>query len=193
MVYQATDSGVLTADEFLWHPAAKQRTELVRGHIQFMTPVGLAHGLVGATVLRLLSTHVWQHRLGACFDDSTGYALPNLTNTVRAPDASFVRADRLQPMRVDSGFHKIAPDLAVEVLSPSERPAEIAEKLADYRSAGTPLVWVIDPAARTVMVVSNDGSRVVLRTDETLTGGDVVPGFSCTVGELFDGLATTEG
>lgn len=192
MVYQAPDHGVITADEFLSHPAANERTELVRGRIQMMTPASVAHGLVSGTVFRLLSTYVWQHRLGACFADSTGYTLPNLPNTVRAPDASFVRADRLQPMRVDSGFHQIAPDLAVEVLSPSESATVLTEKLADYRVAGTPLVWVIDPAQRTVEVFATGESSVTLGTQDTLTGGDLVPGFTCGVGELFEGLAPSE-
>ena len=188
MVYSTSGATILSADEFLLHPAANERTELVRGHIRMMTPASAGHGLVSATVLRLLSTYVWQHRLGVCFADSTGYTLPNLPNTVRAPDASFVRANRLPPDGVTGGFLQLAPDLVVEVLSPSESDADLTEKLADYRVAGTPLVWVIDPARRTVTVISTHESTT-LGADDTLTGGDVVPGFVCGVAELFAGLA----
>ena len=188
MVYRTPGATILSADEFLLHPAANERTELVRGHIRMMTPASAGHGLVSATVLRLLSTYVWQHRLGVCFADSTGYTLPNLPNTVRAPDASFVRANRLPPDGVTGGFLQLAPDLGVEVLSPSESDADLSEKLADYRVAGTPLVWVIDPARRTVTVISTHESTI-LGVDQTLTGGDVVPGFACGVAELFEGLA----
>src|SRR5674476_890415 len=85
MVYRTSGATILSADEFLLHPAANERTELVRGHLRMMTPASAGHGLVSATVLRLLSSYVWQHRLGVCFADSTGYTLPNLPNTVRAP------------------------------------------------------------------------------------------------------------
>ena len=186
MVYD-TGGSSLTADEFLLHPAANERTELVRGAIHVMTPVSSAHGLVSMTVGYLLSAHVRKHRLGACFGDSTGYALPNLIDTVRAPDASFVRAHRLPPEGVGGGFAKLAPDLAVEVLSPSESTAELSEKLADYRVAGTPMVWVIDPVRRTAVVITNR-STTTLGVSDTLTGGDVVPGFACGVAELFEGL-----
>ena len=188
MVYSTSGATIISADEFLLHPAANERTELVRGHIRMMTPASAGHGLVSATVLRLLSTYVWQHRLGVCFADSTGYTLPNLPNTVRAPDASFVRANRLPPDGVTGGFLHLAPDLAVKVLSPSESDADLSEKLADYRVAGTPLVWVIDPARRTVAIVSTHESTT-LGVDQTLTGDDVVPGFMCGVAELFEGLA----
>ena len=180
---------LLTADEFLLHPAANERTELVRGAIRVMTPASPAHGLVSMTVGYLLSARVRKHRLGACFGDSTGYALPNLADTVRAPDASFVRTDRLPPEGVGgSGFAKFAPDLAVEVLSPSESTADLAGKLADYRVAATPMVWVIDPVSRTVAVITNQATTT-LGVGDILTAGDVVPGFAGAVAELFEGLA----
>ncbi len=190
MAFQSTAGpATLTADEFLEHPAANERTELVRGRIRNMTPTGAPHGLVSGNVFRLLSSYVREHRLGVCFADSTGYTLPNLTNTVRAPDASFVRAERLPREGVSGGFLSLAPDLAVEVLSPSENPSELAEKLADYRAAGTPLVWVLDASMRTVRVIPNTGESRTLAAEDTLTGDDVIPGFACTVAELFEGLA----
>ena len=78
MVYHAAGRTILGADEFLLHPAANERTELVRGHIRMMTPASAPHGVVSANVCRLLATYVRQHPLGVCFADSTGYALPNL-------------------------------------------------------------------------------------------------------------------
>lgn len=189
MVYRVLDAQLLTANEFLLHSAANERTELVRGRVRMMSPASAAHGLVSLNIARALSNHVREHRLGVCFADSTGYALPNLANTVRAPDASFVRARRLPTEGVGGGFLELAPDLAVEVLSPSESPADLAEKLADYRVAGTSLVWVIDPARRTVMVIADGESIATLGLTDTLRGGGVVPGFACPVDELFEGLA----
>ena len=189
MVYHTAGSGIVTPDQFLHHPAANDRTELIRGHIQVMTPASAAHGLVSGTVFHLLAAHVRQHKLGACFADSTGYTLPNLPNTVRAPDASFVRGDRLPIAGVGPGFLEMAPDLAVEVLSPSESRTDVAAKLADYRSAGTPLVWVIYPAARTVTVISATEDDVTLGEGQVLSGGNTLPGFTCAVRDLFEGLA----
>ena len=122
------------------------------------------------------------------FADSTGYTLPNLLNTVRAPDASFVRRDRLPTAGVGAGFLEMAPDLAVEVLSPSESRTDVAAKLADYRIAGTLLVWVINPATRTVTVISATEDDVTLGEDEVLSGGNTLPGFTCAVRGLFEGV-----
>lgn len=143
---------VLTADEFLVHPAARERSELVRGEIRVMSPASSVHGLVAGTVHWLLASHAHAHRLGACFVDSTGFRLPipgDDEDTVRAPDASFVRADRLPAggLRVGDGFLRLAPDLVVEVLSPSEPASSLDEKLADYLAAGTRLIWVVGPRA----------------------------------------------
>lgn len=191
MGYHADGGRTLNAAEFLQHPAANDRSELVRGHIRMMTPASAAHGVVSGNVFRLLSTYVQRHRLGVCFADSTGFTLPNLPNTVRAPDASFVRAARLPSAGVGDGFLHLAPDLAVEVLSPSESASGLAEKLADYREAGTPLVWVIDPFSRTVAVIASHDAMATPGVEQELTGGDVVPGFGCQVNELFEGLAVS--
>jgi Uma2 family endonuclease len=187
----ANPTTLLTADEFLAHPAARERSELVRGEIRMMTPASAPHGIVSGNVYGLLWTFVRANRLGRCFTDGTGFALPGLPNTVRSPDAAFVRGDRLPagglPSR--SGFLPLAPDLAVEVLSPSETASDLEEKLDDYRVAGTPLVWIVDPAKRRVSVIAADAPIHWLREGDTLDGGTVLPGFSCPVADLFDGLA----
>ncbi len=121
--------------------------------------------------------------------DGTGYELLQLPRTVRVPDASFVRADRLPTGGIRSGLLKLAPDLAIEVLSPSEPVKELEEKVDDYLSCGTPLIWVVDPVRRTVRIVSTDSTELVLQEGDTLNGGRVLPGFSCAVEEIFDGIA----
>ncbi|MGH7678876.1 MAG: Uma2 family endonuclease [Gemmatimonadaceae bacterium] len=109
--------------------------------------------------------------------------------TVRSPDGAFIRAERLPPGGLAAGFVKLAPDLAIEVLSPSESASELEEKLDDYIAAGMPLIWVIDPDRRTVMIVSPGAPLRWLRTGDSLDGGDVLPGFVCLVSDLFEGLA----
>ena len=102
---------------------------------------------------------------------------------------SFVRTDRLPPGGIPEKPFRFAPDLAVEVISPSERRAEIEEKLYDYAVGGTPLVWLIHPRKRTVRVISADAAVRVLREGDTLDGGRVLPDFSCPVAEIFAGSA----
>ena len=189
MVYHDWGSTMVSPDEFLLHPAASERSELVRGCVRVMTPASGGHGLVSGNIFVLLSVHVRRHGLGVCFADSTGYTLPNLMNTVRAPDASFVRTDRLPPEGVNEGFLQLAPDLAVEVLSPSESAADLSEKLDDYFAAGTRAVWVIEAATRSVTIHVLDQQPVVVARDEVLHGGIVLPLFACSVAELFEGLA----
>lgn len=137
----------------------------------------------------LLIPYVTQHRLGRVFGDGTGYQLIQLPRTVRVPDLSFVRADRMPAGGVGPGLFKFAPDLAVEVLSPSESASELQEKLDDLRAGGTRLIWVADQRRRTVTVYDGDASPRTQHDDEALDGGTVVPGFSCRVAEVFEGIA----
>ena len=188
MSYTVIDSPILSADEFLVHPTARDHAELVRGRIRMMSPASLMHGIVSMAIARLLSNFVHQHKLGVCVPDNTGFALPNLVNTVRVPDVSFIRASNL-PIALSHGFARIAPDLVVEVLSPSESASDLAEKLGDYRVAGTELVWVVDPVVLTVRIIDWKNADTLLSVGDTLTGFSVLPGFACAVSELFEGLA----
>jgi Uma2 family endonuclease len=111
---------------------------------------------------------------------------------VRAPDVAFVRADRMPTGRALRAFLPLAPDLAVEVLSASDTATELAEKLDDYLAAGTPLVWLVDPARRTVQVHTRDAPVRRLAAPDVLDGAPVLPGFRCAVAELFEGLGPAE-
>ena len=105
---------------------------------------------------------------------------------VRFPDVSFVRLDRLPGGVVPRGpLLEVVPDLAVEALSPKNTRAEIARKLGEYFAAGVRLAWVIDPASRTVRVFTAPDAVTELTAADTLTGGDVLPGFAVPVAKLF--------
>ena len=179
----------MTVDEFYEYKFPEGKVELVRGEPRVSEPAGGPHGWVQSNLAALLLPFVNQNRLGRVFNDGVGYVLVALPRTVRNPDLAFIRAERLPSGGPGRGFIRIAPDLAVEVLSPDESASDLEEKLDDYRTAGTPLIWVIDPERRTVMIVSADAPVRWLRADETLAAGDVIPGFSCKVTELFEGLA----
>ena len=187
----ARSPDVLTAEEFLTTalPRDAGKAELVRGELRVSPPAGGPHGVAAANLVVLLATNVRRNALGRVFADGVGYELIRLPRTVRVPDASFVRAERLPEAGIGPGLLKLAPDLAVEVLSPSETASELEEKLDDYLVSGTRLIWVVDPVRRTVMIVSNDAPVRWLRESDTLDGGAVVAGFSCAVAEIFEGIS----
>ena len=181
----------LTADEFLRHPAAEGASELVNGEIVYTSPAGAVHHLIGGALFARLWAHVEAHGLGDAFMDNVGYYLPipgRTRDTVRAPDVSFVAAGRLTS--IPRGFLRLAPDLAVEVLSPENTAADMDARMADYFAAGTRRLWVIDPDRRTVAVHAPDAPARWLGADDTLDAGDVVPGFAVAVAALFRRLDT---
>ena len=190
----ATTPALLTAAEFLALPA-EGPSDLVRGEVRRMTRGSWAHAKVSGRVFLTLSAHVEPRALGECFGDNAGFRLTipgDETDTVRSPDAAFVRADRVPPDGIPFGWVPFAPDLAVEVLSPSDRASELQEKLDDYLAAGTTAVWVIDPARRTVEVHTADGRVRRLRDGDTLDGAPVLPDLLVAVADLFAGLARVD-
>lgn len=180
---------IMTVDEFLVARLPDGKAELVRGEVRVTPPPGAPHGAAASNLVFLLGVHVRQRGLGSVFGDSFGYELIRLPHTVRVPDASFVRADRLPKEGVGPRLLKFAPDLAVEILSPSETASELEEKLRDCTASGTSLVWIVDPVRRTVMVISTDAPVRWLSEGDTLDGGAVIPGFTCAVSDIFEGIA----
>jgi Uma2 family endonuclease len=168
----------LTAEELLRTPIADKRVELVRGVLVVREPAGSTHGLVAMNLGVEVAVYVKRTGAGAVYAAETGFQLATNPDTVRAPDVAFVTRDRLPP-RGTTGYPALAPDLAVEVLSPGDRPGEVLAKVADWLSAGTRLVWVVDPARRIARVYRADGSETLVTADQALDGEDVLPGFSC--------------
>ena len=183
-------SMLMSPQEFSVYPLNdEEQGELVRGELRVTPAPGAVHGRIATNLTVLLSAHVDGRNVGWVYADSVGYQLVDLPRTVRRPDVSFVRADRLPPEGVGPGFLKVAPDLVVEVLSPSETASELEEKLDDYRACGTLLIWVVDPVRRTVMVIASDAAPRWVHEGDRLDGGVVLPTFSCDVGDLFVGVA----
>jgi Uma2 family endonuclease len=142
------------------------------------------HGRLATRLTHLLHAHVERHDLGTVLVES-GYVLQRKPDTVRGPDISFVRKERMAPEQIPEQFIPGTPDLAIEILSPEDRAGEVQEKLKDYFSAGTRLVWVVDPRRRYVTVHCPDRPSVLIAENDELDGEDVVPGFRCSVADVF--------
>lgn len=175
-----TTSALLTAEELLQLSIPNKHVELVRGVLVVREPPGGRHGRIAANVAFELSKHVRANELGVVYAAETGFTLSRHPDTVRAPDVAFIGRDRL-PAPEPTGYPELGPDLVVEVLSPGDRAGETLTKVGEWLSAGTRLVWIIDPERRSARVYRADGSETIVTADQTLDGEDVVPGFSCRV------------
>ena len=182
----ATTTSLMTAAELLAMPDDRSRLyELVKGELITMPPAGGEHGAIGIRAAVRIGVLVEQNDLGVIFNSDTGFIIESDPDTVRAPDVSFLRKENIPPDGIPKGFIPGAPDLAVEVISPSDSYTEVAEKVAQLLEAGTQLVVLIDPRTRTVALHHRSGAIDRLTNADTLTFGDVLPGFECAVADLF--------
>jgi Uma2 family endonuclease len=180
---ELADSGLMTIEEFERLPDEAARLELVRGHVVREPLAGFEHGAVAAQIATFLHTFVRQYGLGKIVAGEPGFVLFDDPPTVRAPDVAFVARDRLPAD--PRGFARLAPDLAVEIVSPSNTVSEIQGKVFDYLDAGTKLVWVVEPGGRTVTVYRSRDDIRILTASEEIQGGEVLPGFAIEVSEFF--------
>ena len=162
-----------------------ERFELIEGELREAESVGMIHGNLGMDLATHANVRVLEHRLGAMFDSDTQYVVTPDGHNVLRPDAEFVRLDRLPKGGHREAICPFAPDLAIEVVSPSNSESEIHRKVAIYLRGGTKLVWLVRPRQQTVTVFSPDQPERVSTTADTLDGGDVLPGFRLALAKLF--------
>jgi Uma2 family endonuclease len=174
---------LMTADELLHVHIPDKRVELVRGVLVVSEPPGFLHGGVTARLAKVLIDYSDTHGLGQVVAGDAGFKIESDPDTVRGPDVAFVRRERV-PHPSPIGYAGLAPDLAVEVLSPGDRPGEVLAKVADWLTAGTRLVWVVDPQRRVTRVYRYDGSETLVTAEGALDGEDVLPGFSCPLASV---------
>ena len=179
----AIQDQLLTADELWRLPDDGQRRELVRGRLLTMAPPGEEHGWLMMNLGGPLAQHVRTHGLGRVYGE-LGCKLETDPDTVRAPDAAFIRQARLTA-RPQSGYWLGAPDLVVEVISPSDRYSEVDDKVATWLDHGTQMALVVNPRWRSVMMHQPGQPPRLLTEDDTLDGLDVVPGWPLPVRDLF--------
>ncbi|MFZ8843596.1 Uma2 family endonuclease [Thermoflexus sp.] len=164
------------------------RYELIEGRLVPMSPTGSLHGDLVAELTMILRSFVRAHQLGRVLTGEVGFVLRRNPDTVRAADIAFVRRERLPAGDLPRGFFEGAPDLVVEILSPSDRYTDILRKVGEWLEAGAAMVWVVDPEHHGVMVFRPDGTLRLLGESDSLEGEEVLPGFRYPVGELFSPL-----
>lgn len=177
----------MTADDLLAMPVDGHRYELVRGELIHVSPSAVWPGIVGGRVFGLLWNFLQARaQLGVCGISETGFRLARNPDTVRAPDVWFVQTEHIPPDGIpEDGFWPGPPDLAVEVLSPSDRFVEVMRKVQEYLAAGARLVWVIDPKGRSAAVFAPERPPLLLGEDDVLDGGGLLPGFSLHLGNVL--------
>ena len=176
---------LITAEEFarMPDPPDGSQQELVRGVIITMPPPGGQHGVCCLKIGRRVGAYADDHNLGTTASNDTGFITERDPDTVRGPDVSFWSRQRLT--EVPTGYIEVAPDLVVEVISPGDRYARIQKKVTDYLEKGVRLIWVVDPEDRSVTIFHGAGKPIIVNENDTVTGMDVLPGFTCRVAELL--------
>lgn len=181
-----TTTKPMTAEDLLNMPDDGFRYELVRGELRKMPPAGHIHGELAASILASLGMHVKARRLGTVYAADTGFHLASDPDHVRAPDAAFVRRERADAAGDVRGFFPGPPDVAVEVISPSDRYSEVEEKVEDWLEAGTLAVIVVDPRRRVVEVRRSRAESVMLTEADTLDIEDIAPGWRMPIEDIFE-------
>jgi len=173
----------MTAEEFWKQYSEDDALELVRGEVRPTMPPGGEHaGLALRLGSKLLA---WADEGRGWAGVEGGFLVGRNPDTVRGPDIAFVRAERIPASGVPRNFWPFTPDLAVEVISPSERVGDIEEKVGAYLSGGTRLVWLVYPGSKRVFAYSSDDEVRIFGAEDILEDETVLSGFRCKVGDIF--------
>ena len=179
-----SDTRLVTAAELERRPEDDFRYELLAGRLIQLSPTGWDHGRIVARLLVLLDQFARPRNLGFTVTE-VGFKLTSDPDTVRAPDVAFVRRERMHSGKL-SGFWTGPPDLAVEVISPDDRPGDIGAKVKEYLTCGALAVVVVDPDERAATTYHRLSAPVTVRDGDELDLADVVEGFRCPVREILD-------
>ena len=176
---------LLTAED-LWDLEDNAgRYDLIRGELIRVAPAGAPHGKLALRIGSILLAHIDAMQLGDAYGAETGFILARDPDVLLAPDFAYVRSDRLPPQDEQKGFMEVAPDLVVEIVSPSDLSRHVHAKVMEYLGGGVKLVWVIHPDQKEVTVFTPDRRARVLTLGEELDGGDVLPGFRFPLADIF--------
>lgn len=176
---------LMSAEEFAQLPEAidGSKQELVRGVVITMPPPKGKHGACCSKIDRRVGNFVEAKRSGTVVCNDTGFITERDPDSVRGADIAYWSFESLPEL--PDGYIAVPPDLAIEVLSPSERPTRVLAKLQEYFASGVRMVWVVSIADRTVTVYRSADQGQVFHETATLSGEEVLPGFSCLVADLL--------
>ncbi|MDE0316284.1 MAG: Uma2 family endonuclease [Candidatus Poribacteria bacterium] len=173
------DQGAMTLKEFL--ESDLEGYEYIKGELIPMPPTSIEHGNISSNIQWYLQSHVRTNELGRVYTSDTGF---RVGERVLMPDVAFIPTSKLPDDQ--RAIFSIPPELAIEVISPTDSLTKVVEKALAYLEAGTLLVWIIEPTGKTVTVFRSETDITTLTRKDTLTGEDVVEGFSCPVAQLFE-------
>ena len=178
-IYKPKEVSVSTLEEFM----AKdyESYEFVKGELKPMSTPTMEHGEIGINIIMLLNSHVRANKLGQVYSLETTF---QVGKSGRKPDVAFLLKEHIPENKRQAS--PVPPDLAVEIVSPSDTLYDVQEKAFEYLDAGTRLVWVVEPVGQTVTVYRSRTDIKTLTVKDTLTGEDVIKGFSCSVAEIFE-------
>jgi Uma2 family endonuclease len=181
----STSTITMTAEELLMLPRGQHRYELINGELKTMSPASHTHGRISALITALLWQFVRANGLGDVYGAETGFLLTSNPDTVLAPDVAFVTEERAREFRHTKGYWPGPPDLAVEVLSPSDREPKTKKKVGQWLSFGAKQVWIVDCKHETVTIHKSLTDSITFGLPETLVAEDLLPGFSIKVADIF--------
>ena len=177
------DTRLVTAGELLCMPR-ENRCELVRGEVRAASPAGFRHSRIAQQLGSIIHNHVKERGLGVYLGPDTGFWIERGADTVRSPDGAFLRAARVRDLGDQVGYVEGAPDLAIEVLSPTDRRTLARAKCRMWVATGAKMAVLIDPDRRTATVFTAGGERD-LCADESLAFGELIPGLAIPLATIF--------
>jgi Uma2 family endonuclease len=174
--------GRATIEDLLQMPKDGRKYELVDGEI-LVSPGGMRHSEISTKISCIIATFLEGSPVGKVYGADVGISLPD--GNLRSPDVTFVRFEKLPEGKSPDAFGELVPDLAVEVLSPSDSLKEVGRKIGEFLECGVPLVWLVDPARETVTCYRSLSQTEQYGIHDTIHGEPVLPGFSCPVIRFF--------
>ena len=177
---------LLTAEDLLRLSSQGVKGELIRGVLQETVSVGRVHARIAIRIGGEFDRHVRRNRLGQVGGSDGGVLIERNPDTVREPDVYFVSAERLPLDDQSDGYLEVVPELVVEIVSPNDVQQDVREKIEMWLEHGVSMALEVRPATRAIVVHRPGASAVALTSNDVLDGGDVLPGFSLPLSEIFD-------
>jgi Uma2 family endonuclease len=181
----STSTKLMTVEELIRLPSGQYRYELINGELKTMSPTGHNHGRITMRIASPLAQFVWEQKLGEVFAAEMGFKLTSNPDTVLAPDVSFIGERQANGLRSSPGYWPGPPDIAVEVISPSERKTDVRAKLLQWLGYGVRRVWIVDLKQETITIHKSATEAQTLTYIDELRDEELLPGFMIKISDIF--------